>query len=689
LEVASMLRARKDGSNRDLKKLLLHAPGGGGKSSFLMELVLSAADLDLVPFYLDFSKSSEIETATADARSQLKEWFNQLEAFGDVDALLELAKPSGNLRPLLVIDSFNQATRQWREALETITKLSNQALAGASIIVADRMVDRGPAMNVFRQAVIPPLAPSAYREALGGGAFGTIRDDPEWSAILASPMFLNLLLLLASTGGSGSPVRVPGRMQILNRYFRETCGFTSADLKLVADFAYEVYRRRQQTAIPKADLKAFYESAGAPIEERIEEKGLIHDLGQDSEFRHQILHDALAALKVASATEREEETLLRAPAFEIVSLGTASQDAIELAVEALQYPEDLLAKRLRPLEAREFLAAVYDWNYWITLQCIASFDRRGVSPLPPWFRHAIYAHNLGRRFDPFLHTAARAEQLRLLIPASPDLTYFDAVTREGFDSAVSQAVRGVTEANDAEEKYKNEWLDVYLWSRPMHAAALEPLWGDPVLSWTAANGIRRFEIPEDITDELIRIYRISRNTSDSAPKAAMFRWRIAHALGKGRPKALGALTEIGFDPFEDPSVRYGAIRSLIELAATGCSAEDRRGVLERIRSEVPGLFHADGLRGLGNVRRELRRCCAFNEPHVQGREGWREEWLAEGLEQFGTILREGATQASQAGLVRESEVWEAWVSAAESARKDDGDWNVRKLKWQQPLEEDQ
>jgi hypothetical protein len=688
LEVALMLRARKDGSSRELRNLLLHAPGGGGKSSFLAELVLSAADSDLVPFYLDFSKSSEIESDTADARSQLKEWFNQLEAFGDVDALLDLAKPSGNLRPLLVIDSFNQATRQWREALETITRLSNQALAGASIIVADRMADRGPAMNVFRQAIIPPLAPSAYREVLGGGAFGTIRDDPEWSAILASPMFLNLLLL-ASTDGSESPIRVPGRMQILIRYFRKTCGFTSADLKLVADFAYEVYQRRQQTAIPKEDLKAFYEGAGAPIKQRVEDKGLIHDLGQDSEFRHQILHDALAALKVASATEREEEILLRAPAFEIVSLGTASQDAIELAVEALQYPEDLLAKRLRPLEAREFLAAVFDWNYWITLQCVASFDRRGVSPLPRWFRHAIYAHNLGRRFDPFLHTAVRAEQLRLLIPNSPDLTYFDATTRADFDNAVSQAIRGVAEADEGEENYKNEWLEVYLWSRQWNAAALEPLWGDPLLSWTAANGIRRSDIPEDITDDLIRIYRISRNTSDSAPKAAMFRWRIAHALGKCHPKALDALAGICFDQFEDPSVRYGAIRSLIELAATRSSAEDRRMVLERIRSEIPNLFHADGLRGLGNVRRELRRCCAFNEPHVQGREGWREEWLAEGLKQFGTILQEGATQASKAGLVRESEVWEAWVLAAESARTDDGDWNDRKSKWQQPLEEDQ
>src|SRR5260370_27448732 len=104
------------------------------------------------------------------------------------------------------------------------------------------------------------------------------------------------------------------------------------------------------------------------LEETSKEEGLIQDLGKGQrQFQHQILHDHLAALKVASASEEDDEWLLRAPAFDTLSIKGASSEAIELAVEAVQYPDRLLTNNPRvPLTPWSFLTEVYDWKYRIT-----------------------------------------------------------------------------------------------------------------------------------------------------------------------------------------------------------------------------------------------------------------------------------------------------------------------------------
>jgi hypothetical protein len=692
IELARILIAGKDKNNVAVKDILLHAPGGAGKSSFLLELLQSSPDENLVPFLVDFSKGDEEKSSTSqiNAKDQLKLWFDQYEATGDVEALLDLAKsPKGNLRPLLVIDGFNQARRQWGSVLETLTKLSKQILASASIIVADRMQDRGSAMEAFRHAVIPPMSPPAYRDALCGRPQLAVASDPNWYPILSSPLFLNLLLTIPQKN-DGSTQALPSRFQILNWYFREECKFNSQDLRVLTDFAFKVYDECRQTAIPEKELADFYSGPGASLQERIEGKGLIHRLGvRDFEFRHQVLHDFLVALKEASSKEREDETLLRAPAFNIVSLDSASQDAIELAVEALQYPSELLGKRGRPLGPREFLTAVFDWNYWITLQCVASFDRRGDSPLPPWVRHAVYAHNLERRFDPFLHTVFRAERLRGQIPVSKDLTYINSGNRAEIAEAIRTVMGQLPSIDLSEDQYRQQWLDLYLRDRPFLLQDLEPLWLDPLLSWTAANTIRRFDNPPEVTEEIVRLYRISKATSDSAPKAAMFRWRLVHALGTGKSTALNKLAEIALDSYEDGDVRYGAFRSLIELAVTRGSAADRSRILDRIQAEMPNLFYDERASELFRVRRELRRTCAFNEPCVSGRQGWLKDWLKDGLPHFARILRTGENLAKNAKLAKEGELWNAWASAAENVPTGDDDWEQRRQKWMKAIELDQ
>lgn len=689
--VAEMLRNGTDDQGASLGSVLLHAPGGAGKSSFLAELLLSSAEAGLVPFRIDFSKGDVGGSSRAvNAKDRLRDWFSLKESWGDFEKLLSLAGgPSEKYKALLVIDGANQSSMRWSEVLATIQTLSRGALAGAAVIIADRMTDRGVAMKDFTHAVIPPLAPAAYQWALRSYSLEKLGKDRSWWTILASPLFLNLFLRTVSTSSAGSKA-IPSRFQVLNRYFRETCSLGSSEIKLLSDFAYEMYERYRQTAIPKKDLGEFYAKAGKELRKKIEiqEVVVVRQPGNDpAEFRHQLLHDWLAALKLASALEREDEALLRAPGFSNVSLDAASYDPIELGLEALQYPGDLLQKREKPLEAREMLAAVFDWSYWIAFQCVASFDRRGESPLPAWVRHAIYAHNLEKQFDSFFHTALFAEQLRSQIPPSQEVSYAEATSRTEIERRIEAIMKGLDDSA-TEKEYCCRWLDIYLRSCAFTRADLQSLWDDPFLSWTAANVIRRFKISRAITEELILMYQVSKKTSDSAPKAAMFRWRIVHALGKADTIASKALLAIAFDPLENLDVRYGAIRSLIELAATGGKVTDVSRILEEIHSRLPELFLPGAVSQLRRVRRELRRMCALNEPHVTGRETWLEDWLTVGLPSYIKILQCGEGLAVDSVLSEEAELWRAWRLAAQSALTA-ANWETRKQIWQGALEKDQ
>jgi hypothetical protein len=669
LELARVLRG-------DERVTFLHAPGGAGKSTFLYELLLAAPDVDLVPFLIEFSAGGDFPSSSLDLEAQLKSWFEKYGGYGKADKLLELAAdPSDNLKPLLVIDGLNQISA-WQTVLTNIDTLSKGALSGATIIVADRLVERSSVREeAFRHAVIPPLAPSAYAAVVESKYPNKVLEDAAWRPILASPIFLNLLMKAPKPAANS----IPSRFQILSTHFRNECELSTEDLRTLADFAFAAYQDLHQTGIPQTYYDKFFDAN--PLKARVEDKGLIHRIGKGGtvEFRHQLLHDALAALKVASATIAEEEQLLRGPAFDVLSINSASPDAIELALEALQNPAELLAQRSDPLEPREFLDAVFDWNYWITLQCVASFDRRGDSPLPDWIRHAIYGHNLERRFDPYVHTSLRAERMKTLVPA--ELPYRNVDSRTEIRAKIAELVAKQPSLDPKEDEYRKEWLAVYRRETPFTRDDMRLFVRDSFIAWMTSNVVRRFENPPEVTRELAWMYEISRRTSDSVPKAAAFRWRLVHALGRGTPDGFDTLFAATLDPLENPNVRYGAVRSLVELAVTRAEKPERDKALARLHESLPELFKGDAAR----VRKELRRTCAFNEPYVEGRRGWLDDWMKSGIQQFITILRRGAELAESE---QEAEIWGKWAATTSSIAGYMGKWEERKTKWLTIIDQD-
>lgn len=698
-DFARRLEVGKDSSGDSLSTVLLHAPGGAGKSSFLMDLLYVAADFNLVPFLLDFSRPAagrepngqeDSDDSSRGAEAQLNSWAAKYQCWGSPSQLCKLAADaSGETKALLVVDGLNQANLRWWTVTGPIDGFSRGELSGAVIVIADRLVRRDPEPG-FRRAVIPPLPPEAYEPVLHESLGTAAERDPSWRSILSSPLLLNKAIQMSASEIFSGKQAAPSRFSILDQYFREGgCNFDAQEMTALSDFAYDTYSKVNGTAFETAKLAELYKTC-ASLQTKIEAADLVQELGSgQSQFQHQILHDQLAALKVASATKLQEEVLWRAAAFDVLSLHSASSDAIELTFEALQYPNRLLSSEIRKdLDPWSFLTDVYDWNYRIALECVASFDRRSESLLRPWMRHAVYGLNLERAFDPFLYTSMRTEQLRMQIPPSPDLTYLEAKSNEELKEGVRQAISSSAVATEQERVQLARWREVYTRETPFSSNELDPLWGDPLLSWTAANVIRRLGIDEAVTKELIRLYSISRATSDSVGRAQGFRWRLAHTLGRAEPNALRFLMGVAFDPLEGQHVRYGAIRSMVELTATKASQSDQNWALGEIKKRLAELFPQMPSPGAGGNRRLLRQCCAFNEPCVQSRDGWLNDWLTTGLPNYAGILREGARLAAERPQNRdEAGAWSHWAETADKVSQEK-DWDRRLALWRDALGKD-
>lgn len=686
-------------SGRRLTAVLLSSPGGAGKSSFLERLVLAAPAFSLVPFYVDFAKALRPPRATTDAEDALRDWFGMCGA-GDYTGFRKLARreepASTHLRPLLIIDGLNQAQVDAERVLAFLTELLSGVLPHTSVVVSDRLILR-QASDRFDRAAIAPLRATEISRGLHGLNIPGIESDAGWQPLLSSPFYLDQLRQLVTRSGPATASGpVPSRFTLLDSTLREVHGLHGRHRNAVADAAFQLYRSRKSTAFNKEDLQSALEigtfNVGLPLEEAVEltkvllEQGLVHPTTDAMEFSHQLLHDFLAACRVAATTDGEDADLLRAPAFDALSLNAASPDAIEMVVEALEtFDWQKQHIRIVPLDPRRFLTEVYDWNYWITLQAVMSLDRRQAlsSPHLRIIRHAIYALNVEKRFDLFVHSSERIKTILEQLAGSTAIEFVKSEKLTELPRLVSEAIDPELASLDGGQPYWRHWLSLYLGELD-EASMIDSLWKDPLIGWTASNVLRRSGFGESTMSELLRLYLISRSTSDRDLRAVGFRWRLVHALsGAQNEGAAEPLVAVALDLDEDPNVRYGAVRSAIEIAALRGS-DGGAGVLHLLTESLDRFFSKDDPERpdklAASVRQQLRRCCAINEPSVPNRTNRVPIWKNRGLAQYQMLLTRGEDLASGQEKIR----WASWLDALTKVRAtgdDEQEWPARQQIW--------
>lgn len=539
-------------------RAILCGRGGDGKTWLLRRLFKRAVDTAIVPIFID------LKQWTGADYDSWKEWTQDnvgagadflVRRFSGLGlGIIDLDRLPPNVRKIIFVDGLNEITA--KVGLEVLTVLDEIVAyyMNTSVIVVDRLVRRDlPSAPRWWIGTPLPLSAAEIRRHLPKGD-AVVEND-----LRSSPFFLDAAL---RSGTSGER-----RATMLQRMVHDHSGLADAEVEAVAEACFAAYSAARSRMF---DVVVFQDRVGQPVLDKLEQSGAIKIVGTNAFFQHHIVHDFLAAMHVA----RLETNLWTPEVFRALSFDASSFDAVELAFEQLaEAPADL------------FLQKLYDWNLYAAGYALAQ-RRQGDAPVGLEMRTVILAMLGDKCFDPVIATRQRAaDALRLMQIAEAEP--FRQVASIGELCAVVDAIV-------SDVAWFNEWKEVF---RISETQAIEPATlvkitkDDSILGWTVANVAKRVADGTWILPELARWLVDSPN--------ATVRWRIAHVLGAiPEEEALHCLRGL-LDNDEDEDVRYGATRSLVELA-TIASPELREETKAVIADRAQAISTSD------RIARELR-----------------------------------------------------------------------------------
>lgn len=539
-------------------RAILSGRGGDGKTWLLRRLFRRAIDAGIVPVFID------LKQWTGSDYEGWKEWTQEnvgagadflVRRFSGLGlGIIDLDRLPPNIRKIIFVDGLNEITA--KVGLEVLTVLDEIVAyyMNTSVIVVDRLVRRDlPSPARWWIGTPLPLAADEIRRHLPKAA-AVIEND-----LRSSPFFLDAAL---RSGAAGER-----RVTMLERMVHEHFGLAATEVVIVAGACFSAYSAARSRMF---DVVAFREKVGQPILDKLEQSGAIRIDGANGFFQHHIAHDFLAATHVA----RLDPSLWTPALFRDLSFDASSFDAVELAFGQLaEVPADL------------FLQKLYDWNLYAAGYALAQ-RRQGDAPVGAEMRTVILAMLGDKCFDPVIATCQRAADALRLMQIEEAVPFRQAKTLA--------ELCAVVDAVGSDVPWFNEWKTVFRISetQTIEPATLAKIIEDnSILGWTVANVAKRVADGDWILPQLAQWLA-------NAPNATV-RWRIAHVLGAiPRQEALHCLQElVDNDPDED--VRYGATRSLVELA-TIAGPELRDEASTAIADRAQSISRSD------RIARELR-----------------------------------------------------------------------------------
>ncbi len=544
------------------RRVVLYGPSGAGKSVLLRQILrqLAPGD-DPVVVLVDLKSGWNVDWG-----SRLVEAPDESNVDSSLNLLLaacpqrptasKLRAMAAERRVVLLVDALNEVPAETgqriREALEQYLRREDNV----SVLITDRRVElfyrdyrwtaldlRGASINEARAVV---------EEAFGKGSYDTLSADDQ--RLLTVPFFLERAL-------RSHKLNLGSRADAV-REFLEGAGFEEEELTRVANIAFTVYGRGV-TVLQPEDLTAL--SDGGLLKRLIDAEVLIED-DEGMIISHQLVHQYLVGRYLAARPEDWTGVML-----DMVTAEAASLDVVGMTIAAIPEQHD----------RDQFLRIVYDWSW--TAAVIALGETQSTShAVSEALAIAILAMIAEKRFNAAQDTVARAEGLLRIVPGE--------FVREMLEvESSAQLYARVTSLDLTEATWWPHWKKVFLGLAPETSQSLRALAdiasSEPLIGWATANALRRF-VPTGQAPVVLRAIFWSQLRDDSASKAT--RWRIVHTLGAWPSQENAALL---FEAFDDAYswVVYGAVRSLVEMAARTDDATLRGEILDSLRANLTRL----------------------------------------------------------------------------------------------------
>ena len=398
-----------------------------------------------------------------------------------------------------------------------------------SVIVCDRLVRRDLLRpERWRLALVLPMSLNQVNALIAADPPAAARFQGASEAersLLTTPYFLNAFLI-------GGPLADTIASQ-MHQYFSQHA-LTQTDITRAAEAAFAVYADSTRTF----SWQRFQELAGQEIANRLEAAGAIVIESGLAHFDHHLKHDYLASRILIS-----DRTRWTPDVFATLTFHASSFETIVMAMEQIE----------TSALADDLLRSLYDWNLYAAGYSIAEGRASRVSPDMQTVILAMFAE---RRWDLVTATAQRAADTLRLIDSPTALNFLQAPSLQ----AILQEIRTMP----GQSAWFPDWQRLF--TRNTEAPAEEQdilglATGDSVIGWTTANVLRRLSLSEAQVAEVRALVESPNPT---------VQWRAVHVLGvhpseANKNRLLGCLAD------DSTNVRFGAIRSLVEMAARGSS----------------------------------------------------------------------------------------------------------------------
>lgn len=556
-------------------RAIIAGRAGDGKTWLLRRLFKQALEQGAVPVLLDLKQWSGADYDTwkdwtaneiGDAADFIVRRFSGYEI-----GAIELDRLPPDTRKVLLVDGLNEITSPiGAQVLQLLDEMVRDQI-NLSVLVADRLIRREPpSRESWSIGTTMPLPPHQVKEYLGND----IEVRP--GDLLTSPFFLDAAISYGVTGSRRSVTS--------ETFLRVHGGLNPANLDPAAAAAFEAYQLSRSRVF---DREIFARTAGEQAIVALENSTtIVSESDGKSYFAHHILHDYLASRYFAKLSSEGWTP----QALSLLSFEASSFDALELVFEQLDKER-----------ADLFLRRLYDWNLYAAGYALAQ-ARDADTSVGSEISTMIFAMLAEKRFDPILATRQRADDALALMQLSGARPFSAANSLD--------AVFVALDSIESTEKWFNDWKKLFR-TKPdatLSADALESIRKpDSIIGWTVANVAKRTVAVGHVPDLLAHWAREETN--------ATVRWRIAHVLGAfPQLTALNELVRL-LDNDPDGYVRYGAIRSIVELA----SRSD-----QTMRDSIAGALddRAEAIRNQPKIAGELRTCLLMDPKTVAP------DWLA-------------------------------------------------------------
>ena len=384
----------------------------------------------------------------------------------------------------------------------------------------------------------------------GSGAFIGLHERVR--EILRRPFFLALAIRGPQLSG------LHNVSEIFDRFFDERLGVGQRKLSEIAEAAFAALDAvggfqvaRFKTLVGE---KEYRDLVNAEVISRDE-------IGVD----HELWRDFLAAKHLSVQPD-----LWLDECFDRVTVKASSFECLILTMEQLGEAE----------QRDGFVKAVYNWNLPAAVECLEFAGANDTGDVTRGLKVAVLAVIAERALDPIAHSRDNArsqlaeqpsdEARRFAAPTNrPDLVA--AVQREGVD-----------------DPWFVRWFEVFRLAEGEAASdeLIELLAsGDSILGWAASNALRRAQM----SGTQLRRVRDLLSVHSRVQGDNVVRWRIVHCLGTHA--SMETIEVLARSISEDPHmwVRYGAARSLMEIAALNDNGV-RTAALQKVSEALPSLL---------------------------------------------------------------------------------------------------